>query len=440
MSRRDQWGCAHSTGEAASIEAYQAAVSQFNRYRGDPVATIDAALAADPDFAGGHILRAEIHMSMWETAVLPAVGAALDRLTALGNRLNDRESRHAGAIRLWAEGDWDGARAALDRLSMDHPRDMLALQIGHLCDFYHGDRDNLRGRVMRAAAHWTPDLPNYGFVIGMRAFGQEECGAYGQAEEDGRHAIALDPEDCWAQHAVAHVMEMQARQAEGIAWMEDRREHWAQEDNAFAFHNWWHTALYHLDQGRPDEALRIYAAQVHPKDSEIQLELVDASALLWRLHLRGIDCSDHWAPLADNYARLGDFGFYVFNDLHALFAFVGAGRAMEADQVIAAATAAQVNGHTNARMAREVGLPILHGVRAFGAGRYDEAVDLLMPVRHRAHAFGGSHAQRDIVHRTLIEAALRGGQRAVADGLTAERVALKPHCPFSWTLRERAIH
>ena len=438
MSRRDQWGCAHTTTEATSIEAYETAVSQFNRYRGDPVATIDAALVADPDFAGGHILRAEVHMSMWEHSVLPAVTDARDRLNALGNRLNDRESQHAGAIRLWAEGDWNGARRALERLSMNYPRDMLALQIGHLTDFYHGDRDTLRGRVMRAAAHWTADVPNYGFVLGMRAFGQEECGAYGQAEEDGRHAIALEPDDCWAQHAVAHVMEMQGRQAEGIAWMESRRDSWAQEDNAFAFHNWWHTALYHLDQGWPEEALRLYDTLVHPTASEIQLEMVDASALLWRLHLMGVDCGTRWEELADNYDQLGDFGFYVFNDMHALFAFTAAGRDTAADTVVAAATAAQVRDDTNARMTREVGLPILHAVRAFGARRYDETVDLLMPVRHAAHAFGGSHAQRDIIHRTLIEAAVRGGRTAVAQGLADERVALKPHCPFSWSLRSRA--
>ena len=61
-----------------------------------------------------------------------------------------------------------------------------------------------------------------------------------------------------------------------------------------------------------------------------------------------------------------------------------------------------------------------------------------MPVRYRANIFGGSHAQRDIVHRTLIEAALRGGLTDLAQALTNERTALKPHCPFSWRLRQRA--
>ena len=94
--------------------------------------------------------------------------------------------------------------------------------------------------------------------------------------------------------------------------------------------------------------------------------------------------------------------------------------------------------NTNGKMAREVGLSIVRAVEAFGRERYAEVIELLMPVRYRAHIFGGSHAQRDIVHRTLIEAALRAPDRALAGALTNERVALKPHCPFSWQLHARA--
>jgi hypothetical protein len=89
-------------------------------------------------------------------------------------------------------------------------------------------------------------------------------------------------------------------------------------------------------------------------------------------------------------------------------------------------------------MTRQVRLPIVRAIDAFGRGRYRETVDLLMPVRYRAHAFGGSHAQRDVVHRTLLEAALRNGQRGLARALAIERTTLKPHCPFSWKLRRRA--
>ncbi len=87
---------------------------------------------------------------------------------------------------------------------------------------------------------------------------------------------------------------------------------------------------------------------------------------------------------------------------------------------------------------REVGLPIVRAIEAFGRAAYGEAIDLLMPVRYRANLFGGSHAQRDIIHRTLIEAALRTPDKALAIALTNERASLKPHCPFSLGLSKRA--
>jgi len=53
-------------------------------------------------------------------------------------------------------------------------------------------------------------------------------------------------------------------------------------------------------------------------------------------------------------------------------------------------------------------------------------VDLLRPVREIASRFGGSHAQRDVIDRTLLEAARRSGRLALARGLEAERSALRP--------------
>jgi tetratricopeptide (TPR) repeat protein len=434
----DSRGLAVSTDNANSLATYETALNAFNIYRGDPVAIIDDALGADPDFAMGHILRASVLATMWERSVLGKVEDSLSRLKELGNRCNDRERRHAHAILLWAQGDWNGMREELDRLSADYPRDLLALQIGHQADFFHGDRDNLRGRIARALPAWTRDDPGYGYLLGMIAFGHEECGSYGLAEETGRHALDIDPQDCWAQHAVAHVLEMQARQAEGVAFMESRQANWSQSDNGFAFHNWWHTALYNLDLGNVDRALEIYDRHIRPEPFPIQLTMLDATALLWRMHLQGISGGARWDELAATYESSGEAGFYVFNDMHAMMAYGATGKDGAAAALLKAVEKAAAGQGTNAWMAREAGLPIVRAISAFARKRYAEAVDLLMPVRYRAHVFGGSHAQRDIVHRTLIEAAIRADNNALAHSLAHERTALKPHCPFSWRLHARA--
>jgi len=435
---KDLRGDAVSTQDPISLEIYERALGAFNVYRGDPVAIIDEALARQPDFAMGHVLKAHVLVSMWERSMLPPIEECVARLKELDNRSNDRERRHVQALSLWAEGDWRGYKDTLDRLLADHPRDLLALQAGHLSDFFQGDRENLRGRVARSIAFWSRDDAAYGYLLGMQAFGLEECGSYGAAEEAGRHALHLNADDCWAQHAVAHVLEMQARQAEGIAFMESRQADWAQADNAFQFHNWWHTALFHLDQGNHARALEIYDRGVHPQPTEIQLMLVDATALLWRMHLNGIDVGRRWDDLAATYAKGSETGFYAFNDMHAMLALVATGRQQEAAALLRQVEDMAAANNTNGMMEREVGLPILKAVLAFGAGRYAETVEHLMPVRYRAYLFGGSHAQRDILHRTLIEAALRGGDKSLAHALAHERVSLKPHCPFSWGLHRRA--
>ena len=317
MALSDARGVPTSATNPKSLEILETAIGQFQCYRGDAVETIDRALAEDPDFVAGHIFRAEMHTMLWEKTVLPEVEAELATSTS-SQAATERERAHIAAIADWAAGDWEGMSARLDRIVADEPRDVVALQVGHLSDFFLGHRDNLRGRVARALPAYTRDDPGYGFLLGMAAFGLEECGDYGAAEDAGRQAIDLEPDDCWAQHAVCHIMEMQARQEEGIAFMEGRRAHWAQDDNAFAFHNWWHVSLFNLDNDRFDRALEICDTAIRPGSSEVQLEMLDAAALLWRLRLRGIDTGDRYERLAATYEALAEHGFYAFNDMHAM--------------------------------------------------------------------------------------------------------------------------
>jgi hypothetical protein len=166
--------------------------------------------------------------------------------------------------------------------------------------------------------------------------------------------------------------------------------------------------------------------------------MLDAAALLWRLHLQRADVAGRWTELADSYEQAAEDGFYAFNDMHAMMAFTATGRHEAAARLLAAMESSAIATGSNAEMTRRVGLAIVRALDAFGRERYADAVTLLLPVRYQAHAFGGSHAQRDVVHRTLLEAAFRSGQRTLARALAIERSSLKPHCPFSWSLRRKA--
>jgi hypothetical protein len=117
----------------------------------------------------------------------------------------------------------------------------------------------------------------------------------------GRRALVeLQPLDCWAHHAVAHVMEMQGRAEDGIGWMIAREPYWSGDDNFFKVHNWWHRALCSTSSSdEHDEALALYDGPIREDRSAVALDLVDASALLWRLHLLGHDVGSRWQELAD---------------------------------------------------------------------------------------------------------------------------------------------
>jgi hypothetical protein len=95
-------------------------------------------------------------------------------------------------------------------------------------------------------------------------------------------------------------------------------------------------------------------------------------------------------------------------------------------------------GGDNVAFTRDVGHPVALAIRAFGDGNYAETVRLLRPIRAIAHRFGGSHAQRDVIDLTLIEAALRSGNAPLARALTAERFALRPDSPLSALFVKRA--
>src|SRR5262249_58650934 len=139
----------------------------------------------------------------------------------------------------------------------------------------------------------------------------------------------------------------------------------------------------------------------------------------------GVDGGGRWAELADTWAPMAEDGYYAFNDMHAMMAFVATGRDVDADRLLGAQVRRVVSGGTNAAMTAEVGLPVCRALWAFGAGDYDAVVKLLAPVRAVAHRVGGSHAQRDVLNLTLVEAALRDGQADLARTLAAERTAAK---------------
>jgi len=163
---------------------------------------------------------------------------------------------------------------------------------------------------------------------------------------------------------------------------------------------------------------------IYGKTSSVALDMVDASALLWRLYLRSVDVGDRFRTLADNWMPIATARRDAFNDIHAVMAFVGANRSKAADTVLEAQRLTMDEADDNAAFTREVGHPVALAIKAFGDGNYAETIRLLRPIRSYAHRFGGSHAQRDVINLTLIEAAARSGRDRLAQALRYERTGV----------------
>jgi len=413
------------TASSSPRALYDKALREYQSYRGDALATIDEALRRDPDFVRGHLLRAIVLGTFAERRFAEQARVSVVSAEALARRATKTELGLTRAARCLVDGWWAHACRTLDAVLTEDPLDALAVQAAHLLDFYRGDTLNLRNRIARVLPEWSKEVPGYSYVLGMYAFGLEENHEYARAEETALRALALEEDDAWAIHAVAHVMEMQGRVDEGITWLRSREPTWG-PGNGFAFHNHWHLALFLLERARTEEVIAHYDRNVRPAvpDRASSLELVDATALLFRLFLAGSEVEARAKELASAWAQRLDVerGFYAFNDLHAMMAFTMAGAEPEAKALGADLewTAANATGD-NRKMSRDVGLHASLAVWAFGRGRYDETIALLEPIRDVSSGFGGSHAQRDVLTQTLCAAARRAGRTKLAARYAAER-------------------
>lgn len=424
-----------SGASSRSVERYENALHSLRCFIGDPIGEADAAIATDPGFVMAHVFKGYMYGLSTEAGAVPVTRACHAAAAALP--ATAREKAHVAALGHLAEGRWHLAGQVLEDIAIEYPRDGLALQAGHQVDFFTGNSRMLRDRIARALPAWDATMPGYHAILGMHAFGLEETGDYARAEATGRRAVELQPRDGWAQHAVAHVMEMQARQKDGIAWMRANPEAWSAE-SFLQVHNWWHLALFHYDLGEVQEVFSLFDGPIFGTRSSVSLNMVDASAILWRLHLGGVDAGGRWEAVADNWKAASGWANYAFNDVHAMMAFVGAGRPAAARRLLEAQRAAMEAPGDNAAFTREVGHPVTQAIFAFGEGDYVEAVRRLRPIRHIAHRFGGSHAQRDVIDLTLIEAAMRAANVTLAQALAAERFHARPDSPLSRVFVERA--
>src|SRR5690606_12968353 len=137
----DAQGNTLSGASPQAARDYEQAVTAFNLYRGDPMAALERATGAAPDFVMAHLLK--VHLMAVATEPAPAEAARGLLPTIAGLPMSERERSHFSAADLILRGEWSAAATALDHHHARHPFDIVALQVGHLCDFFRANARSL---------------------------------------------------------------------------------------------------------------------------------------------------------------------------------------------------------------------------------------------------------------------------------------------------------
>jgi len=404
MTLKDNRGLEISGATPAARDAFERALDAHLSWRGGADAHLRQAVHAAPAFTMAYVLSAYFDLCSRDLLRVRQAHAAYVSASSLP--ATPRERLHVAAMGAVLADDFGSFKMIVQGLLQEYPRDVLALQIGHALDYLTGDLEGMGARISAVLPAWSKDTPGYHAVLAMQAFGLVESGQYQRAAEQGLRALELDPWDARAHHALTHVYEMTGNAAAGLRWMDERRVYWA-ADTVAAIHLWWHGGLFHLAQGEIRAALAVYDEHVRSGRSAQVADMIDASALLWRIELLGGDAGERWTELAAAWEEHLDDGYCTFNDMHAMLALVGARDWRGARGLEDALHRSQSRRSRYGETTRLVGLPVGRALIAFGRGDYARATQALGLLPASAHRIGGRHAQRDLLYLTLLEAAQR---------------------------------
>ncbi|MGR3512710.1 MAG: tetratricopeptide repeat protein [Paracoccaceae bacterium] len=379
-----------------------------------------------PEFAMGQSMKGLACLMLGRSEmVAPARAASVEaqRLVAMGG-VTERERLWCAALENWLDGKPTASIARMEEALVLNPADTISMKLSHGIRFMLGDSHGMLRSVERARAAHGPDHPLYGYVLGCHAFALEETGSYDAAEAAGLHGLAFATDDAWGLHAVAHVYDMTHRTAAGIDLIDRNAAAWGHCNN-FRFHVWWHKALLHLDQGEIDAVLDLYDTKVRDEKTDDYRDFSNASSLLMRLELEGVDVGDRWVELANLAENRTDDGSLTFADMHYMLALVGDTRPDAVQRLTLSVARNARAGDDMAAVMETPGIATSKGLAAFGDANYATAFAHLKAAQVDFQAMGGSHAQRDVFERLTIEAGLRAGRLTETEALIRARTALR---------------
>jgi hypothetical protein len=426
MARLDRCALPLSTASDFAAERYREGVDLLLSAWPGAAEALDAAIAADPDFALAHAARARLHAIRAEPAEAKASIATAQALAARNG--SERERSHVDVLSLAIHGQPARALERAIAHAESWPRDVLilSLPLGAFGLFaFSGMADHDQARVdlcERHARHFAED--DWWFLT-YRGWSHAENGAVAHGRALTQRGFELRRENANAAHALSHALYEAgaAEEAEALiaGWLPgyDR-------SGTLHGHIAWHAALAALERGDTDRALAIYAEYVQPSVSKgMPVNIVsDAASFLWRLQAYGHEVpTGLWQAAAAYAAPAFPKAGFAFADAHMAILEAAAGdrEAVERRAVTLTELAA-----AGSLPAGSVVPAICRAALAFAEADYAACARVLEPVAREVVRIGGSGAQREMIEDMLLIALMRSGEAAKARALLDRRLHRRP--------------
>ncbi len=423
MPLADAYGLPVTAASRAAVDRYDRGVHALLAFGADTLSDFRAALDLDPEFA---LARAGLAVALYLDEKIPEGRAAMDDAMRTAPALPERERRHLEALALWVGGRGNEAIDVITAILAEHPRDVVLLQRLYFIYFWQGRSTDM----LALTTSVLPAFESESHAHGLHAFSLEENRRFDEALALAERAMTANPKDAWAVHAMAHVHYERGEHARGVEALPPRI-HPCDHLGYFKNHLLWHLALMHLADGRYERVHRMFESVFGDLAITAGSDLQDGVALAWRLDLFGHPDPRRWAHLGAAARRWLDLPLLLFHDVHVGMALAAAGDWTAAELQLDRLR--ERSKKTRNRTLPDVVVPLLEGLHAYARADYGAAVDRIAPIEGRIVEVGGSHAQREVFHDTVVAAALRGELYDRARPLLSARLAKRSNPGHYWT-------
>jgi hypothetical protein len=423
MTLKDRYGNPLTTDSSKAADLY---VEAIDAYLGGNIGdreALEAAVSEDDGFAMAHVTLARLQQFAGD-AKGAKVSLAAARASAGG--ATPRERRHVEAIGAAIESPPDDALALVNEHLDEFPTDAFVLAqangVYSLIGFSgRKDRNDEQIALLRRTESAYGD--DWWFLSAL-AFAENESELHVDARAHAERSHELRSSNAHNAHTLAHIDYETGNPGDGATFLSTWRPGYGRDGILFT-HLSWHHALFELTQGNVEAAVAIYESDVHPGTSNgSPLSIIaDSASFLWRMMLAGGNGNLPWEGVSAYATK--EFGKpgIMFADVHCAFAHAGAGDREAIETLIVGMEDRVAKGRT---AGGEIVPTIARAARAFADADYGEVVNLLEPRMDDVIRIGGSHAQREVIEDTLIEASLRGGDYGRATALIEERIDRRP--------------